>query len=50
MKKSHISFDDRYHVRVCQIDLKIIITMLKIMLMHLFCNAIYKATLAPLTN
>ena len=40
MKKSNISFDDRYLVQVCQIDLKIIIIMLKIMLMHLFCNAI----------
>ena len=34
MKKSHISRDDRYHVRVCQIDLNIIIIMLKIMLIH----------------
>ena len=37
MKKSQIPCDDRYCVQVCQIDLKIIIIMLKIMLMHLFC-------------
>ena len=50
MKKSHISCDEQYHVQVCQTDLKIIIIMLKIMLMHLFCNAIYKATLALSPN